>query len=342
MQTTPPVLRAAHQPIRKPLSPSGRYCGRFAPSPTGPLHAGSLISGLASWLDAKAHGGMWLVRIEDVDQPRAVPGADIDILETLAAYGLHADAPPVWQRDRNAAYEAALAYLRHDGRAYPCGCTRREIADGLARSVVHQRHATLAYSGTCRDGLHGRTARTWRLRVPDGAAAHFRHIDRFQDPYAQDLANQVGDFALRRGDGLWAYQLAVVVDDAEAGVTDIVRGADLLDSTPRQIYLQQCLGVPTPRYLHVPVLNDPHGEKLSKQTGAQALPRDPIGIDRALRDALHFLRQRMDLPEIAALSGNGDANDSGSDVIRKRTALLEQAVQAWRLRFIDTPPRPAA
>jgi glutamyl-Q tRNA(Asp) synthetase len=310
------------------------------------------MSALASWLDAKAHGGTWLVRIEDVDQPRTVPGADRDILETLAAYGLHADAPPIWQRDRDTAYDTALAHLQKAGLVYPCGCTRREIADALAQSAVHRRHLTLAYPGTCRNGLQGRPARTWRLRVPDGTAARFCHIDRFHGPYAQNLASEVGDFALRRGDGQWAYQLAVVVDDAAAGVTDVVRGADLLDSTPRQIYLQQCLGVPTPRYLHVPVLNDAHGEKLSKQTGASALPRDPVGIDGALRDALRFLQRHMGLPEIPALSGYGDALGGrrdgetpamgvGQDRAENAThigLLLEQAVQAWRHRFIDTPP----
>nr|WP_301290879.1 tRNA glutamyl-Q(34) synthetase GluQRS [Robbsia andropogonis] len=311
------------------------YCGRFAPSPTGPLHAGSLISALASWLDAKSHDGTWLVRIEDVDQPRSVPGAADDILATLAAYGLHADAPPVWQHDRDQAYETAFAQLRASGLLYPCGCTRREIADALAHHDTRHRHATLAYPGTCRHGLHGRAPRTWRLRVPEGTAACFHFVDRWHGAQSQDLAAEVGDFALRRGDGLWAYQLAVVVDDAAAGVTDVVRGADLLDSTPRQIYLQQCLGVPTPRYLHVPVLNDARGEKFSKQTGAEALPRDSTGIDAALRDALRFLQQEMGLPTIPLLEEwNANTPPHAEAIMAEgRTRLLDEAVIAWRQRF---------
>jgi glutamyl-Q tRNA(Asp) synthetase len=225
------------------------YRGRFAPSPTGPLHIGSLVAALASFLDARAHRGAWIVRIEDVDGPRTVPGAADDILATLARLGMHSDEPPVWQSRRFPAYEAAFERLRAAGFVYPCGCTRREIADSLLNA--HARHATLAYPGTCRDGLHGRAPRAWRLRVPD-----------------------VGDFVLKRADGQWAYQLAVVVDDDDAGTTHIVRGADLLDSTARQIYLQQCLHVTTPDYLHVPVVTNADGEKLSKQTGAMALNLD--------------------------------------------------------------------
>jgi glutamyl-Q tRNA(Asp) synthetase len=247
------------------------YRGRFAPSPTGPLHAGSLVSALASFLDARAHGGSWIVRIEDVDAPRTVPGAADEILATLAHFGMHSDEAPVWQSARGDAYQAAFERLQTAGFIYPCGCTRREIADSLIHA--HARHATLAYPGTCRDGLHGKPARAWRLRVPDGDAAVITFVDRWQGPQTQNLATEVGDFALKRADGLWAYQLAVVVDDADAGITHIVRGADLLDSTARQIYLQQCLGVPTPAYLHVDVVNNDVGEKLSKQTGAAPLDR---------------------------------------------------------------------
>lgn len=247
------------------------YRGRFAPSPTGPLHAGSLVSALASFLDARAHGGSWIVRIEDVDAPRTVPGAADEILATLAHFGMHSDEAPVWQSARGDAYQAAFERLQTAGFIYPCGCTRREIADSLVHT--HARHATLAYPGTCRDGLHGKPARAWRLRVPDGDAAVVTFVDRWQGPQAQNLATEVGDFALKRADGLWAYQLAVVVDDADAGITHIVRGADLLDSTARQIYLQQRLGVPTPAYLHVDVVNNDAGEKLSKQTGAAPLDR---------------------------------------------------------------------
>ncbi|MCP3707955.1 tRNA glutamyl-Q(34) synthetase GluQRS [Paraburkholderia sp. CNPSo 3274] len=264
-------------------TPQG-YRGRFAPSPTGPLHFGSLVSALASWLDARAHGGVWLVRVEDIDGPRTVPGAAEDILATLAAFGFHADEPPEWQSRRTDLYRAALDRLIASGHVYPCGCTRKEIADSQLRA--HQRNATLIYPGTCRDGLHGKPARAWRLRVPDEesadepdhkpAGAHsnpalIRFDDRWQGPQHQDLATEVGDFVLLRADGQWAYQLAVVVDDAEQRITHVVRGADLLDSTARQIWLQQCLGAPTPAYLHVPVVTNAQGEKLSKQTGAPAL-----------------------------------------------------------------------
>ncbi|KAF1027976.1 MAG: Glutamyl-Q tRNA(Asp) synthetase [Burkholderia plantarii] len=247
------------------------YRGRFAPSPTGPLHFGSLVGALASWLDARVHGGTWLVRIEDVDGPRTVPGAADDILATLAAFGLVPDAPPVWQSRRDAAYTAALDALTAAGCVYPCGCTRKEIADSLR--AAHERHTTLAYPGTCRTGLHGKPARAWRLRVPDADAARITFDDRWQGTQTQDLATEVGDFVLKRADGQWAYQLAVVVDDLDAGITHVVRGADLLDSTARQIHLQHCLGAPTPAYLHVPVVLDANGEKLSKQTGATALDR---------------------------------------------------------------------
>ncbi|WP_322091766.1 tRNA glutamyl-Q(34) synthetase GluQRS [Paraburkholderia bannensis] len=259
-------------------APTSRYRGRFAPSPTGPLHFGSLVSALASWLDARAHDGAWLVRVEDIDGPRTVPGAAQDILATLERFGFHADEPPVWQSARIGLYREALDALIASGHVYPCGCTRKEIADSQLHA--HRRNTTLIYPGTCRDGLHGKTARAWRLRVPDelphtaqGAdnPALIRFDDRWQGPQQQDLANEVGDFVLLRADGQWAYQLAVVVDDAAQDITHIVRGADLLDSTARQIWLQQCLNVPTPTYLHVPVVTNAEGEKLSKQTGAQAL-----------------------------------------------------------------------
>ncbi|MFM0504450.1 tRNA glutamyl-Q(34) synthetase GluQRS [Paraburkholderia caffeinilytica] len=248
------------------------YRGRFAPSPTGPLHFGSLVSALASWLDARAHGGAWLVRIEDIDGPRTVPGAAEDILSTLERFGMQADEPPVWQSHRMARYQEALEQLKATGLVYPCGCTRKEIADSLLHA--HARNTTLAYPGTCRDGLHGKPARAWRLRVPDGNAAVITFEDRWQGKQTQNLATEVGDFVLKRADDQWAYQLAVVVDDADAGITHIVRGADLMDSTARQIYLQRCLGVPTPAYLHVPVVTNDQGEKLSKQNGATALDND--------------------------------------------------------------------
>jgi glutamyl-Q tRNA(Asp) synthetase len=251
------------------------YRGRFAPSPTGPLHFGSLVSALASFLDARAHRGTWLVRIEDVDGPRTVPGAAEEILDTLGRFGMFSAEQPVWQSQREVAYQQAFEQLLAAGFVFPCGCTRREIADSLAgdhtRHTRHARHATLAYPGTCRNGLHGKPARAWRMRVPDGDAAVLSFEDRWQGMQTQDLASEVGDFVLKRADGEWAYQLAVVVDDADAGITHIVRGADLLDSTARQIFLQRCLSVATPVYLHVPVIVNDLGEKLSKQTGATAL-----------------------------------------------------------------------
>jgi glutamyl-Q tRNA(Asp) synthetase len=258
------------------------YRGRFAPSPTGPLHAGSLVSALASYLDARAHGGSWIIRIEDVDTPRTVPGAADEILATLAHFGMVSDETPVWQSARGDAYAQAFERLQADGFIYPCGCTRREIADSLVHT--HARHATLAYPGTCRDGLHGKPARAWRLRVPDGDVTF---EDRWQGTQTQNLATEVGDFALKRADGLWAYQLAVVVDDADAAITHIVRGADLLDSTARQIHLQRCLGVPTPSYLHVPVVSNRAGEKLSKQTGAASLDRS-TPLDALVQAARHL------------------------------------------------------
>ncbi len=252
------------------------YAGRFAPSPTGPLHAGSLVAALASCLDARAHQGRWLVRIEDIDEARTVPGAAEDILDTLAAFGMRSDGEVVWQSRRKTLYEAAFAAL--GSLVYPCACSRKEIAD--SRIALAADGAAL-YPGTCRQGLAaGRTPRAWRLRVPsrDDPAAQIRFDDRWLGTVTENLAEAVGDFVLRRADGFWAYQIAVVVDDADQGITDVVRGADLLESTARQIYLQRLLGVPTPRYLHVPVVANERGEKLSKQTGATALDRsDPVG-----------------------------------------------------------------
>ncbi|MGZ5270882.1 MAG: tRNA glutamyl-Q(34) synthetase GluQRS [Ramlibacter sp.] len=245
------------------------YRGRFAPSPTGPLHAGSLVAALASWLDARAHGGHWLVRIEDVDTPRCVPGADATILAQLAACGLVADEPPQWQSRRAALYQAALDRLVAAGQAYPCACSRKDIEDALAaQGRPRVRGHEAPYPGTCRGGLRGRPARAWRLRVPDGVV-HW--TDRRLGPQQQDVARGVGDFVLRRADGLWAYQLAVVVDDADQGITHVVRGEDLADNTPRQIVLQRALGLPTPAYLHTPLVLADDGEKLSKQNGAQPL-----------------------------------------------------------------------
>lgn len=252
------------------------YVGRFAPSPTGPLHAGSLVAALASWLDARAHGGRWLVRIEDVDTPRCVPGAAEHILMQLAACGLVSDDEPVWQSNRGGLYQAALDRLASTAWAYPCGCTRSDIEQAL-RSQGHARtrHHELVYPGTCRGGLHGKPARAIRLLAAAASgtneALSIGWHDRRLGALHQDVTNEVGDFVLKRADGLWAYQLAVVVDDAAQGITHVVRGEDLADNTPRQIHVQRCLGLTTLTYLHTPLVLGPNGEKISKQNGAQAL-----------------------------------------------------------------------
>ena len=254
-----------------------RYIGRFAPSPTGPLHAGSLVAALASWLDARAHNGKWLVRIEDVDTPRCIPSADQLILQQLATCGLVPDAPVMWQSQRSDAYQAALDTLIAKGWAYPCGCSRKEIEDAQAlMGHTRERHTAAVYPGTCHNGLNGKAARAWRLnvqRVIDDLklATPLAWHDLLLGNQQQDVAKEVGDFVLRRADGLWAYQLAVVVDDAAQGITHIVRGADLTDNTARQIVLQHALGLATPSYMHTPLVLGENGEKLSKQNGAEAL-----------------------------------------------------------------------
>jgi glutamyl-Q tRNA(Asp) synthetase len=266
---------------------SAPYVGRFAPSPTGLLHAGSLVAALASWLDARAHGGRWLVRIEDLDTPRNVAGAAEAILEQLARLGLVSDAPIVLQSARTGLYQAALQRLLALDRAFPCACSRRDLAlaatapasEGEGEGEGDER----VYPGTCRSGLGGRSARSVRLRVRprdngDAETAIAWH-DRRLGAQRQDVARAVGDFVLQRADGIFAYQLAVVVDDAEQGVTDIVRGEDLADSAARQILLQRLLGLTTPRYLHTPLLRTAEGAKLSKQTGAA-----PLGLDPPLAD----------------------------------------------------------
>lgn len=260
------------------------YRGRFAPSPTGPLHAGSLVAALASWLDARAAGGTWLVRIEDVDTPRCVPAAADLILRQLCACGLLPDEAPWVQSQRGTAYASALEQLLAAGHAYPCGCTRKDIDDALAAAGrPHRRFGERVYPGTCRNGLHGKPPRAWRLRT-DGIV-HWQ--DRRLGVQQQDVAAEVGDFVLRRADGLWAYQLAVVVDDAAQGINHVVRGEDLTDNTARQILLQRALGVATPSYLHTPLVLGDDGHKLSKQNGAQALDlADPLRVLKAAGTAL--------------------------------------------------------
>ena len=263
------------------------YVGRFAPSPSGPLHAGSAAAALASYLDARAHGGIWRVRMEDLDAPRNVPGADKVILNQLATLGMHWDGEVLYQSQRLSAYQDAFGRLLSLKVVYPCGCTRREIADSVLRSQGHLPEGERPYPGTCRAGLSkGRQALSWRLQVPEGQIAF---EDRWLGPMAQEVSRVVGDFVLRRADGIWAYQLAVVVDDAAQGVTQVVRGEDLLSSTARQRLLGSLLGFPPVEYLHVPLVTDETGQKLSKQNGAQALNlADPLAVLQRAWCALGF------------------------------------------------------
>ena len=310
--------------------------GRFAPSPTGLLHAGSLVAALASWLDARAQHGRWLVRIEDLDPPREAAGAAETILAQLARCGLRPDETPLRQSLRGGLYDAALSRLVAARWAYACGCSRTDIvAAVLAQGGSPPRHAEIVYPNTCRTGLHGKPPRAMRLRVAErpqpqaGAelpvagtadslvvAWHDRRLGARQ----QDVAREVGDFVLKRADGFWAYQLAVVVDDAAQGITDVVRGEDLADNTPRQIVLQRRLGLPTPRYLHAPLVLGANGEKLSKQNGA--VPLDLAAPLLALREAGATLDIRVDGTSIAH--------------------WLEQAVAAWQARWAAGHAVPAA
>jgi glutamyl-Q tRNA(Asp) synthetase len=264
----------------------GRYLGRFAPSPTGPLHAGSLVAALASYLDAKAHSGKWLVRIEDVDTPRCIKGMELLILQQLAALGLTPDEPPVYQSQRSHLYQAALDKLIENKQVFPCSCSRKDVAAAIAAAnpLEKPKHGELVYPGTCRLGMTQQLA---------PAALHsWRFIT------SGEVKAQIGDFVLKRADGCFTYQLAVVVDDALQGITHVVRGADLLDNTPRQIALQQALGYPTPQYLHTPLVMAVDGEKLSKQNGAQALDTsNPLQTLNIAAQALHLTEQNRSASE---------------------------------------------
>ncbi|HEX4235381.1 MAG TPA: tRNA glutamyl-Q(34) synthetase GluQRS [Caldimonas sp.] len=302
-----------------------RYVGRFAPSPTGLLHAGSLVAALSSWLDARAHDGDWLLRIEDLDTQRNVAGAAEAIIGQLERCGLHPDSRIVRQSDRTALYEAALEKLFTRGRAFSCACSRRDLALAAAAPDPDQGSSVAAervYPGTCRTGLGGRPARAVRLLVEPpmgGGEAIVKWHDRRLGAQCQDVARAVGDFVLKRADGVFAYQLAVVVDDADEGITDVVRGEDLTDSTARQIVLQRLLGVPTPRYLHTPLVRAADGSKLSKQTGAVPLDvADPLA---ALRAAGAVLGVTANATSVAA--------------------WLEAALGIWRDRLVrgDAVPR---
>jgi glutamyl-Q tRNA(Asp) synthetase len=313
------------------------YIGRFAPSPTGALHAGSLVAALASWLDARAHGGTWLVRIEDVDTPRCVPGAAEEIFRQLAACGLIPDEQPVHQSHRSALYQTALDQLIALKAVYPCSCSRKDIEAALALSgTAKSRHGELIYPGTCRQGLAGPEARAWRFlthiqekkpQIADIESAKFAPSfiatidgtmhwqDRRLGAQQQNVSAEVGDFVLKRADGLWAYQLAVVVDDTAQGITHVVRGEDLADNTARQILLQQALGQPTPQYLHTPLVLAPDGHKLSKQNGAQAL---------ALNNSAQVLAAIQQA--VAALGLKTDAVCTPND-------MLTTCVTQWRGLF---------
>ena len=300
---------------------SSAYRGRFAPSPTGPLHAGSLVAALASWLDARAHAGTWLVRIEDIDPPRCPSGADQLILTQLSQCGLHPDEPPQWQSQRHAHYAQAIQSLQAQQLAYPCACTRKDIeAAWQALGLVHERHVERPYPGTCRTGLQGKAARSWRFALDRYLSNWPKSLDTSAQnaPFSihdgrltwQDrrlgVQNQVpaaiaGDFVLQRADGLYAYQLAVVVDDAAQAISHIVRGEDLTDNTARQMLLQHALQLPHPKYLHTPLVRMPDGEKLSKQHGAPALDlRDPL-------QALNTAAASLQLPTFSPATTLSDA-----------------------------------
>ena len=297
-------------------TPTERYRGRFAPSPSGPLHFGSLVAATGSFLEARTRHGEWHLRIEDVDAQRCSKAAGGEILRALEACGFAWDGDVIWQSRRTQAYVAALETLRAAGRVFPCACTRRELAD----STLAPDGAAI-YPGTCRQGLPpGRAGRTWRLAVGEARVAF---DDAIQGRIVSDLASEAGDFILLRADKLFAYQLAVVVDDADAEITDIVRGADLLASTARQIFLQQCLGLPTPKYAHLPVVVNAAGKKLSKQT--RAAPVDVSRPGTAVYAALEFLGQRPP-PELA-----------GAPVHE----LWNWARANWRLQLVPRGPAQA-
>ena len=305
----------------------GNYTGRFAPSPTGPLHFGSLLAAVASYLEARARGGRWLVRIEDIDPPREQPGADKLIIDTLERYGFEWDGDVIYQSNSDGAHREALDELVQGGLAYRCSCSRRDLADA-ARGPLG-----IVYPGTCRDGTD---ANEWaiRLRTDDEPIAF---DDRLQGRISQRLESESGDFVIRRRDGLIAYHLAVVVDDHLQGVTDIVRGIDLMDSTPRQIHVQRSLGYASPSYAHIPVAVHPDGSKLSKLTAAR--PIGSTGVRQTLVDALRALNQRP--PQELADRALGEiwswaAGNWNPGVLEGRQAI-EIAGQSTATKGAETP-----
>ena len=313
--------------FKNPSSPAVGYRGRFAPSPTGPLHAGSLVAALGSWLDARKNGGQWLLRIEDLDTPRCIPGADLQIQAQLRACGLFWDEGIIYQSQRQDAYQRALERLNGLNCLYSCTCSRQRIANTLENLGIRTpRNQEMVYPGTCRpaafepadllgnppndfEGLK----KAWRIALPENCKIEFR--DLALGLQRQDLNKELGDFVLRRSDGLFSYQLAVVVDDAEQGITNIVRGKDLLSNTARQIYLQELLGHPRPEYLHLPLVLDEHGEKLSKQTLATQ-----INTENEKHALIELRKAAMHL----GLKGLPDGENSTI------TEWLSAATRAWR------------
>ena len=297
------------------------YVGRFAPSPTGPLHLGSAAAALASYLDARAHGGRWLLRIEDIDTPRTVAGAAQCLEEQLRYLGLEWDGPVIHQSRRLASYQQAFERLDSASRVFGCACSRREIADSLSalRRGILEADSEPVYPGTCRHGIAGgRSPRAWRFLVNDDAVTF---EDRWLGPQRQHPASDAGDFVIKRADGLWAYQLAVTVDDGEAGVTHVVRGQDLLGSTGRQVQLQRALKLPTPAYLHIPLALNEDGEKLSKQNGARSITQ--AGPHGRVAAPCEILEQAAHLLELEP------------PATRDPRRWLAEATHHWALRFGD-------
>ena len=300
------------------------FRGRFAPSPTGQLHAGSLVAALASYLDARAHKGEWLLRIEDVDGPRCILGADKVILKQLQQCGLQWDGEVAYQSQRYALYHAALESLMSQGVVYPCACTRKEIEESQALLGLDlTRHKAAIYPGTCRNGLRGKEARAWRFNVQQWCALRGSPVvywtDRRLGPQVQNVLEEVGDFVLKRADGLWAYQLAVVVDDAAQGISHVVRGQDLVDNTARQYLLQEALGLPHPLYLHTPLVLGANGEKLSKQNGAKALD---LSSEAAVCQALKTAASALEL----------DTSDHNLNDLKKLPVALAAWTEEWARR----------
>ena len=308
-------------------SPAIGYRGRFAPSPTGPLHAGSLVAALGSWLDARKNGGKWLLRIEDLDAPRCVPGADRLIQSQLLACGLSWDEEIIYQSQRHTAYQKALERLNELKCLFSCNCSRQTIANTLEKlGIKTPRNQEIVYPGTCRPATFESAAVlsksandnqdskiAWRIALPKNC--HIEFQDLALGPQSQNLNNEVGDFVLRRSDGLFTYQLAVVADDAEQGISRIVRGKDLLSNTARQIFLQGLLGYQRPEYLHLPLVVDDHGEKLSKQTLATQINT---------QDEKHAL---LELRKAAIHLGLTDLPDGERITIAE---WLLAATHAWR------------